>query len=124
MYSYILVILSSSQQYAQMKFQVCRGILFIEPPECPRNATTCVKRSQLVNYYNELVIQLRIAERLLNTRITTEILEEKRNEVEKNETKIIELLRGSILPLLNIAVSLASHLYSIYNLSLCSIKIM
>ena len=97
-----------------MKFKVCRGItLFIEPPMCSNNATTCLKHSQLVNYYNELVIQMRIAERLLNTSITTEIREEKRNEVEKNETKIIELLRGNILPLLNTAVSIANYLYTI-----------
>ena len=80
--------------------------MFRDPPNhniC--KADNCLKHTQLTNYYNELVIQLRIAEHLINTSITREIREEKRSEVEKHETKVIELLRGSILPLLNIAVS-------------------
>ena len=91
-----------------MKFKACRGILFIEPPVCPSESTTCLKRSHLINYYNELVIQLRIAERLINTSIIKEIKEDERTEVKDKESKIIELLRGSILPLLHIAVSIHS----------------
>ena len=91
-----------------MKFKVCKGMLFIEPPVCPSEYTTCLKRHHLVNYYNELVIQLGIAERLINTSIIKEIKEDKRTEVEDKESKIIELLRGSILPLLHIAVSIHS----------------
>ena len=84
-----------------------RGILFPDPSTHNNRckADNCLKRTQLINYYNELVTQLRIAEHLKNTNITREIWEEKRNEVEKYETKIIELLRGSILPRLNITVS-------------------
>ena len=91
-----------------MKFKVCKGMLFIEPPVCSSESTTCLKRSHLINYYNELVIQLRIAERLINTTIIKEIKEDKRTEVENKESKIIELLRGNILPLLHIAVSIHS----------------
>ena len=92
-----------------MKFKVCKGmLLFIEPPVCLSESTTCLKRSHLVNYYNELVIQLRIAEHLINTSIIKEIKEDKRTEVKNKEGKIIELLRGSILPLLHIAVSIHS----------------
>ena len=93
-----------------MKFKVCKGMLFIEPPVCSSEsiATTCLKRHHLVNFYNELVIQLRIAERLINTSIIKEIKEDKRTEVENIESNIIELLRGSILPLLHIAVSIHS----------------
>ena len=89
--------------------------MFRDPPNhniC--KADNCLKRTLLTNYYNELVIQLRIAEHLINTSITREIQEEKRNEVEKKETKVIELLRGSILPLLNIAVS-SCNSYNSYN---------
>ena len=87
-------------------------LLFIDPPKC--NASSiCLKRTKLINYYNELVIQLRIAERLINTSITREIREEKRNEVKGREEEIVELLRGRILPLLSIAVSIASYLYTI-----------
>ena len=66
---------------------------------------TCLKRTQLISYYNELVIQLKIAEHLVNTRICKEIREDYRAKVEKQERSIIKLLQESILPLLDTAVS-------------------
>ena len=87
---------------------MCREIRSFVLPSCDndcREVTTCLTRTHLVNYYNELVIQLRIAEHLINTSITREIPKDNRAEVEEKETNIIKLLRGSILPLLHIAVS-------------------
>ena len=66
---------------------------------------TCLKRTQLISYYNELVIQLKIAEHVVNTSNSKEIQEDSMAEVEKQERKIIKLLQESILPLLDIAVS-------------------
>ena len=88
-------------------------LLFIDPPKC--NASSiCLKRTKLINYYNELVIQLRIAERLINTSsITREIREDNRTDVEKRERTIIELLRGNILPLLHFSVSIVIYLYAV-----------
>ena len=74
--------------------------------ECP----TCLKRSELIRYYNELVIHLRIAENLINASISKEIQENNTAEVEKKQRKVIELLHKNILPLLGIVVSsLKSH---------------
>ena len=70
-----------------------------------QSTTTHLKCSQLVNYYNELVIQLRIAELLINTSISREIQESNRTEVENRQRKVIGLLRENILPLLNVVVS-------------------
>ena len=83
--------------------------------EVPNNTVcqqpaTCLKRSQLVNYYNELVIQLRIAEILINTSISREIQESNRTEVEKRQRKVIELLCENILPLMDVVVSVYSSL--------------
>ena len=62
-----------------------------------QSTTTHLKCSQLVNYYNELVIQLRIAEILINTSISREIQESNRSKVEKGQRKVIELLPENIL---------------------------
>ena len=61
--------------------------------------------SQLTNYYNELVVQLRLAEYNLNVTITLEVNEEHLSEAMKNEKQIIKLLNESILPALEATVS-------------------
>jgi len=68
------------------------------------NTTTCLKRSELVSYYNELVLQLRIAEHLVNTSLSREINETYRIIAERRQRKI-KLLHENILPLLDIVVS-------------------
>ena len=60
--------------------------------------------SQLTNY-NELVVQLRLAEYNLNVTITLEVKEERSSEAIKNEKRIIKLLNESILPALEATVS-------------------
>ena len=102
-------LLLSLQQFTQDKFNVCREIQSFTLPSCVndcREATTCLTRSHLVSYYNELVIQLRIAQHLINTSITREIPKDNRTEVEEKEINIIKLLNESILPLLHITVSI------------------
>ena len=86
------------------KYKVCRELIFSKVTNCQK-VTTSLKRSQLVNYYNELVIQLRIAENFTNTTISREIQESHRTEVENRQRKVIELLRENILPLLDVVVS-------------------
>ena len=61
--------------------------------------------SQLTNYYNELVVQLRLAEYNLNVTIALEVKAEHLSEAIKNEKRIIKLLNESILPALEATVS-------------------
>ena len=105
-----------SQWYTQTKSKACRGILFHDIPRSAlcKEPDICLNRTQLVNYYNELVIQLRIAEHLVNISIIREIQEKYRTEVENKERKIIELLHHRILPLLHFVVSvITSYTYTI-----------
>ena len=78
--------------------------MFHEVPACQKPITS-LKRSQLVNYYNELVMHLRIVESITNTTISREIQESSRTYVEDKQRKVIELLRKSILPLMDVVVS-------------------
>ena len=87
---------------------MCREVWFHEVSNYTvvcQQAATCLKRSQLVFYYNELVIQLRIAETLINTSISREIQERWRTQVENRQRKIIKILRENILPLMDVVVS-------------------
>ena len=61
--------------------------------------------SQLTNYYNELVIQLRLAEHNLHVTINLEVKEEHLNDALESEKRIIKLLNESILPVLEATVS-------------------
>ena len=79
---------------------MCKGVIFHKQstvdPKCKEAAT--VKRSQLVNYYNELVIHLRIAEHLVNTSsVSSEIQESNRAQAEKTQKIVIELLRKQMV---------------------------
>ena len=96
------------QQYmTQAKYNICRELVSRYMPTMERTDynATCLKHTQLINYYNELVIHLKIAEHIVNNSITKEIRENYRAEVEIKEINIIKLLQESILPLLDIAVS-------------------
>ena len=61
--------------------------------------------SQLINYYNELVIHLRLAQYNLNVSIPLEVKEESLSKALKEEEQIIKLLNESILPALETTVS-------------------
>ena len=72
---------------------------------CKDNDNTTLTYSQLINYYNELVIQLRLAQYNLNVSIALEVKEEKLSYALKREEQIIKLLNESILPALETTVS-------------------
>jgi len=61
--------------------------------------------SQLANYYNEFVIQLRLAEHNLNVSLALEVKKDDLTKGLERETKIIEILNESILPALEFTVS-------------------
>ena len=60
---------------------------------------------KLAIYYNELVIQLRLAQYNLNDSIALEVKEEKLSYAFRREEQIIKLLNESILPALETTVS-------------------
>ena len=61
--------------------------------------------AQLTDYYNELVLQLKLAEHNLKVAVNFEIKELDRTESLKKESDIIRLLKDSILPALEYTVS-------------------
>ena len=61
--------------------------------------------SQLTNYYNEFVLQLKLAEHNLEVAIDLEIQESNRSESMEKERNIIKSLNESILPALEYTVS-------------------
>ena len=61
--------------------------------------------SQLINYYNEFVLQLKLAENNLEVAIDLEIQESNRSESMEKERNIIKSLNESILPALEYTVS-------------------
>ena len=67
--------------------------------------TTHLTYSQLINYYNELVIQLRLAEYILNVTINLEVKQEHWNKTLETEKQIIKLLNETVLPVLESTVS-------------------
>ena len=75
-----------------------------------RNAVTCLNSSylahtSLTDYYNDLVLQLKLAEHNLNVAIDLEIKEENKSKSLESERQIVTLLKESILPALEITVS-------------------
>ena len=60
---------------------------------------------QLAKYYNDLVVQLRVAETIDTGRIALEVVEAKRTEVMGIKKRIIQLLSKSVLPVLQSTVS-------------------
>ena len=103
-YSYVNNVL----QYQRWEQKVCRGRVFnvkaaVAHDSCKNHGT--LTYSQLTSYYNELVIQLRLAEYNLNVTIDLEVKEEHLNKALEAEKIIIKLLNESILPVLEAIVS-------------------
>lgn len=71
---------------------------------CKGHDNTSLTYSQLANYYNELVIQLRLAEHNLNVTIPLEVKEEHLSDATERQEQIIKLLNESILPALETMV--------------------
>ena len=61
--------------------------------------------SQLTDYYNEFVLQLKLAEHNIEVAIDLEIKESRRSESMEMERNIIRSLNESILPTLEFMVS-------------------
>ena len=67
--------------------------------------TSSLTYSQLTNYYNEFVLQLKLAEHNLEVAIDLEIQESKRSNSIEKERNIIKSLNETILPALEFTVS-------------------
>ena len=61
--------------------------------------------SDLIKYYNELVLQLKLAENNFDIAINDEVKNDSRTRALKNQKQIIRLLNESILPALEFTVS-------------------
>jgi len=88
--------------------KVCRGRVFNSKAvgdTCKGQGHSTLSRTHLTEYYNELVIQLKLAEHIYNASIATEIEEEYTKAALDNETVVIKLLNESILPALEFMVS-------------------
>ena len=72
---------------------------------CKNCSTSNLTYSELVNYYNELVLQLKLAEHNYHAAINVEIEKDYKDESFKREEKIIRLLNETILPALAFTVS-------------------
>ena len=73
--------------------------------KCKDSRSSNLTYSELSNYYNKLVLQLKLAEYNFNTAIDVEIKDDYRNESLKKQRQIIRLLNESILPALEFTVS-------------------
>ena len=74
------------------------------PNETDNNETN-LTYSQLTDYYNDLVLHLKLAENNFKVAIDSEIKEANRNESLEKESKIIKMLNENILPALEFTVS-------------------
>ena len=79
--------------------------VFTHMHSCNDNNEPTLTYSELTDYYNEFVLQLKLAEHNFNTAINLEIKETNRSESLKHAGKIIKLLNESILPALEFTVS-------------------
>jgi len=88
--------------------KVCRGRIFNSKAvedTCKGQGHSTLSRTHLIEYYNELVIQLKLAEHIYNTSIATEMEEQYTKAALDNEAVVIKLLNESILPALEFMVS-------------------
>ena len=84
---------------------MCRGrALFNDMTGQEENCgvMTTLEYGQLTKYYNELVIQLKLAEMIVNdsSLIAREVVEVERADVVDIERNIIQLLNKTVLPVL------------------------
>ena len=93
--------LSLQNQCLQRK--ACLGLTFTD--KCKDSRSSNLTYSELSNYYNKLVMQLKLAEYNFNTAINVEIKDESKSESLKKQKQIIKLLNESILPALEFTVS-------------------
>jgi len=87
--------------------KVCRGRIFNSKAvsDACTDLDGSFSRLYLTEYYNELVIQLKLAEYNYNESVNTEIKDNYTEVALENETAIIKMLNESILPALEFMVS-------------------
>ena len=87
------------------------GRVFTNSVSCDDGSQSSLTYAQLTEYYNEFVLQLKLAEHNLKVAINLEIKEGHINESLKQEREIITLLNESILPALEYTVSYTKTSY-------------
>ena len=95
-------------QYQQLESKVCRGPIFNSKAVydvCEGQSGSILSLEHLTEYYNELVIQLRLAEYNHNESIEMEVTENFTKAALDDEEAIIKILNESILPALEFMVS-------------------
>ena len=92
-----------------MQRKACMGLTFTNNSAFCNNNKSNLTYSKLADYYNELVLQLKLAEYNLNTAISSEIKNINRSEALETQRKIIKLLNETILPALEFTVSYSYH---------------
>jgi len=108
-------------QYQQLERKVCRGRIFNSKAVydvCEGQSGSVLSLEHLTEYYNELVIQLRLAEYNHNESIEMEVTENFTKAALDDEEAIIKILNESILPALEFMVSwletMSSHTWFVY----------
>ena len=87
---------------------MCRGRIFnikAVADECKGLDYSALSQVHLAQYYNELVIQLNLAQRNYDVRIAEEILLNYTQAALDNEKDVIKTLNESVLPALEFLVS-------------------
>ena len=95
-------------QYQRLEFKVCRGRVFNSKAvaeACKGQGHFTLSPTHLTEYYNEFVIQLKLAEYNYNETISMEIKENYMTAALNNEEIVIKILNESILPALEFMVS-------------------
>ena len=83
---------------------------------CKNCTASNLTYSELVNYYNELVLHVKLAEHNHHTAINVEIKKGYKEESFEREEKIIRLLNETILPALEFTVSYSYISYIIHSI--------
>jgi len=98
-------------QFQGLERKVCMGRVFTynTAVNCKDTNLTYLK---LTEYYNELVLQLKLVEHNLNVGITREFNEANKNDSLKKEREIFTLLNESVLPALELIVSYYYYSYT------------
>ncbi|XP_065906017.1 uncharacterized protein [Dysidea avara] len=98
-------------EYQQMERKICRGRIFngeAVVDTCKGRGHSTLSRAHLIKYYNELVIQLKLAEQNYNVSIAKEIKQNYTKAALDNEAVVIKILNESILPALEFMLQLGS----------------
>ncbi|XP_065906121.1 uncharacterized protein [Dysidea avara] len=100
-----------TEEYQRLERKVCRGRIFNSgavADACKGRGHSTLSRAYLTEYYNEFVIQLKLAEYNYKASIATEIKENYMTAALDSEAVVIKLLNESILPALEFMLQLGS----------------